>query len=102
MIVLEQVSSETFGRHLPMLSLIAAHQLVNVVGERPGSVAMPSMSTWSGAPIFSCVQTTTKLPSLSVPQSRRPPRLPVAIWIQTRSPALPAQADSSRPSFVAL
>ncbi len=44
-IVWTHVSSETFGRHFPTLSLIADHQLVNVVGDRPGSRAIPSMST---------------------------------------------------------
>ena len=41
----KQSSSLTFGRHLPMESLSVLHQPPTIVGARPGSVAVPSMST---------------------------------------------------------
>ena len=48
-----------------MESLSEFHQPPTIVGARPGSVADPSMSTWSSLPSFSCVQTMTKFPFLS-------------------------------------
>ena len=43
--VARQSSSLTFGRHLPIESLSEFHQPPTIVGARPGSVAVPSMST---------------------------------------------------------
>src|SRR6185437_7317597 len=89
-VILEMVSRQSswlsFGRHLPIESLSEFHQPPTIVGARPGSVAVPSMSTWSSLPSFSCVQTRTKSLFLSRKQKNRPPRLPVG-WIQGRSPA---------------
>ena len=54
-----QVCSAICWRHFPRKSFTLFHQLENVVGARPGSRAMPSVSTWSSEPSFSCVQATT-------------------------------------------